>query len=172
MIVTEVGQSGDARAEFAAALRELRQRIRRSDRWIARKAGVAPSTVNDAMNGRTVPTEDCAQAIVEVCGGRWDVWRHLWLDAAALRDQQKAEAAALTLDRKQQQEVQQAKQREFSRALSAAVDKAETSPPSPAAQAAVRRQMIKFLAGGERPTASGPTQHADIMNLRSRPASG
>lgn len=70
-------------AEFAAELRQLRQRAGGPGyRELARRAHYSPTTLADAARGERLPTLAVTLAYVQACGGATDEWESRWRGVA------------------------------------------------------------------------------------------
>jgi transcriptional regulator with XRE-family HTH domain len=85
-------------ADHAKRLRVLRDHADLTNRLLAERAGLAPSTVTDALSGRKLPTWPTTSKIVAACGGNVAAWEPGWKDAEhAIRAPKQRSMPALVL---------------------------------------------------------------------------
>ncbi|MFS8102258.1 hypothetical protein LFM09_34550 [Lentzea alba] len=93
-------RDGSALVEFAADLRELREKAGKPPyRDLARIAHYSSTTLSDATGGKKLPSLAVTLAFVKACGGDEKDWEQRWhsLTAAAPREQDCAQAPYLGL---------------------------------------------------------------------------
>lgn len=73
-------------AEFAAGLRDLRQRAGLTYRQLAARAHYSPSALSQAASGARLPNPSVVLAYVRACGGDEEEWRRRWARVAGQPD--------------------------------------------------------------------------------------